>query len=62
MRYLGALLALLCLTASGCSNISFISPNDPNYARSGAPRVGEPALEPGNLYGRIQGTDGPGSR
>jgi len=61
MRYLGAVLALLGLTASGCTTDRFISPNDPNYARSGAPRVGEPAIEPGNLYGRVQGKDSSGS-
>ena len=54
-------LVLLCLTSGGCTTDSYLSPNDPNYARSGAPRAGEPALETGNLYGHVQGHDNSGS-
>ena len=61
MRASTAALALLCLAAAGCNTESYVSPNDPNYARSGAPRAGEPALQPGNLYGHVQGHDNSGS-
>jgi hypothetical protein len=61
MRTPIAALALLCLAAAGCSTESYVSPNDPNYARSGAPRAGEPSLQPGNLYNRVQGHDNSGS-
>jgi hypothetical protein len=39
-----------------------ITPNDPQYARSGAPRAGEPTISPENSYGRIMGPDGSGGR
>ena len=51
---------LVLLGLAGCSNLSYISPNDPQYARSGAPRAGEPPIDPNNSYGRIQGPDGRG--
>jgi hypothetical protein len=35
---------------AGCANIASISPNDAQYARSGAPRAGEPALPQGGAY------------
>jgi hypothetical protein len=61
MRYLPAVLTLIGLTAGGCTAENVISPNDPGYARSGAPRAGEPAPSPGNFYGRVQGKDSSGS-
>ena len=51
--------ALALLALAGCANASYISPNDPQYGRSGAPRAGEPAIDPTNSYGRIMG---PGDR
>ena len=48
---------LVLLTLAACSNLGYISPNDPEYARSGAPRAGEAPLQPNNLYNRIQGGD-----
>jgi hypothetical protein len=58
----GAFVLLLAGVAiAGCSQtVGSISPNDPQYARSGAPRAGEPMPQPGNSYGRIQGPDGQG--
>jgi hypothetical protein len=47
----GMLLAL----AACAERSAWISPNDPAYQRSGAPRSGEQPLQYGNLYGRIQG-------
>ena len=55
-----ALAALLALAVAGCNGTGVISPNDPEYSRTGAPRVGEPPLQPG-AYGRIMGNDGQGS-
>jgi hypothetical protein len=49
-----AALAVL-LALAGCSGASVISPNDPQYGRSGAPRAGEPTVSPDNAYGRIMG-------
>ena len=54
------LLALGALAA--CSGATVISPNDPQYARSGAPRAGEPMISPENSSGRIMGPDGQGPR
>jgi hypothetical protein len=54
-----ATLALL-LAIAGCSNALTISPNDPQYARSGAPRAGEAEPSPGAVYGQL-GHDGQGS-
>jgi hypothetical protein len=47
---------LVLLTLAACSNPGDVSPNDPQYARSGAPRAGETPLQPNNSYGRIQGS------
>ena len=44
-----ALLALAA-TLAGCAGARTISPNDPEYARSGAPRAGEPVIPPGSSY------------
>lgn len=46
-----ALAALLALAASaaGCGGMN-ISPSDPQYSRNGAPRAGEQAISPGNMY------------
>ncbi|MEJ0071580.1 MAG: hypothetical protein WDO24_25740 [Pseudomonadota bacterium] len=54
------MIALLTLAGAGCSEIQTesASPSDPNYQRTGAPRVGEPAIQPNNAYGRIMGGDG----
>lgn len=53
------LVLLLFATAlAACAGAQTISPNDPQYARSGAPRAGEPMPSPGNSYGRIMGPDG----
>ena len=49
-------------TLAACSGATVISPNDPQYARSGAPRAGEPMISPENSYGRIMGPDGQGPR
>jgi len=54
-------LALLCLAAANCTTQTMVSPNDPGYAQSGAPRAGEPAPRTGNYYNRIQGHDNSGS-
>ena len=58
------MLALMLLTSAlgGCVSSGIISPNDPQYARSGAPRAGEATPSPNNLYGRIQGSDANGPR
>jgi hypothetical protein len=52
--------ALLALSLAACGNATIISPNDPQYARSGAPRAGEPVISPENAYGRIMGPDSNG--
>ncbi len=62
MRTVTALcLVLLALGPAACASGS-ISPNDPQYARSGAPRAGEAAISPDNSYNRIMGPDGQGGR
>ena len=57
------LIAVLILSVSvaGCASATYISPNNPEYARTGAPRVGEPPVDPHNPYGRIMGRDSSGS-
>lgn len=55
------LLATLVPVLAAC-NAPSISPNDPQYARSGAPRAGEPTISPENSYGRIMGPDSSGPR
>jgi hypothetical protein len=64
MRRGALLLTLLALGygLTACSSTGYVSPNDPQYARSGAPRAGEPVPSPTNLYGRIMGPDGQGGR
>ncbi len=64
MRYGAVAVALLALTTGlgACSGVGYISPNDPQYARSGAPRAGENVPSPNNAYNRIQGPDGQGGR
>ena len=57
---LTALAVLLALGLAGCSGATIITPNDPQYARSGAPRAGEPIISPENVYGRIMGPDSTG--
>jgi hypothetical protein len=47
--------ALLALSLAACGNAKVITPNDPEYARSGAPRAGEAPVSPENAYGRIMG-------
>jgi hypothetical protein len=51
------MVALMACGVAGCSGVgvSYISPNDPQYARSGAPRMGEPTPSPDNAYNNIQG-------
>jgi hypothetical protein len=44
---------------AGCASVASISPNDAQYARSGAPRAGEPTLPPGRGYTPL-GSDGGG--
>jgi hypothetical protein len=56
------MLALLCLAATNCTTQNAVSPNDPAYALTGAPRAGEPTPSPGNPYNRLQGPDNSGSR
>jgi hypothetical protein len=51
--------ATLATGFAACAGPS-VSPNDPQYARSGAPRTGEPMISPENSYGRIMGPDGSG--
>jgi hypothetical protein len=58
MRRARLLFTLFALGLAGCASASYVSPNDPQYARSGAPRLGEPDLQPNNSYGRIMGGDG----
>ena len=48
------LLALGCALAC-CASTASISPNDAEYARSGAPRVGEPALPQATGYTPLGG-------
>ncbi len=59
------LVAVLILSALGaCTQLSatVITPNDPEYGRTGAPRVGEAPIDPNNnYYGRIMGRDSSGS-
>jgi hypothetical protein len=57
-----ALVLLLLATALAACGGPNISPNDPQYARSGAPRAGEPTISPENSYGRIMGPDGQGGQ
>jgi hypothetical protein len=59
-RCAAGILAVLALGLAACGNATVISPNDPQYARSGAPRAGEPVVAPENAYGRIMGPDGNG--
>src|ERR1041384_7023872 len=61
-----SLLAVLILSAAiaGCAQggAAMISPNDPEYGRTGAPRAGEAPIDPNNnYYGRIMGRDSSGS-
>jgi hypothetical protein len=44
---------------AGCTNATYVSPNDGQYARSGAPRAGEPEPPQGGGY-RPLGTDSGG--
>ncbi len=60
MRRLVAVAALLVLGLAGCGNPTIITPNDPQYGRTGAPRAGEPVISPENAYGRIMGSDSNG--
>jgi hypothetical protein len=60
MRRIPLILLTLAITLAGCAGAQIISPNDPQYARSGAPRAGEPMISPENAYGRIMGPDGSG--
>ena len=60
MRFLTFAGLLLGFAVAGCATDAYLSPNDPQYARSGAPRAGEPGIQPNNPYGRIQGNDGQG--
>lgn len=60
MKSAGAMILLIGVALAGCSPGN-ISPNDPAYSQTGAPRRGEPVLQPGNSYGRILGPDGNGS-
>jgi hypothetical protein len=55
-----AVIVLLGLAVSGCGPLQTetASPSDPGYQRTGAPRAGEPAIQPNNAYGRIMGGDG----
>ncbi len=62
MRHVMLAAMLIALGLGGCAGGGYISPNDPQYARSGAPRAGEAEPSPGNLYNRIQGPDGQGGR
>lgn len=53
-------MCLAALALAGCANLSYVSPNDPEYGRSGAPHAGEAPLQPNNLYNHIQGGDSSG--
>jgi len=53
------LLALGC-ALSHCASTASISPNDAEYARSGAPRVGQPALPQSTGYAPLGGGGGGG--
>jgi hypothetical protein len=48
-------LLALALALTGCGGAGDISPNDPQYARSGAPRAGEAMPSPNTPYSRILG-------
>jgi len=52
--------ALLTVAAAlaGCAGARTVSPNDPEYARSGAPRTGEPVLPSGSGYVPLGGAGG----
>ena len=60
MRQRSRLFMLLALAGAlvGCTGVASISPNDAQYARSGAPRVGEPALRAGGGYVPLGGSGG----
>jgi hypothetical protein len=60
MTRIAPILLLVGLLSTGCTQLQAdsASPNDPAYQRTGAPRDGEPAVQPGNAYGRIMGGDG----
>ena len=62
VRLVLMLFAAALVPALAACTAPSISPNDPQYARSGAPRAGEPTISPGNSYGRIMGPDGQGGR
>jgi hypothetical protein len=62
MKRAQLVLLLLATALAACAGAPDISPNDPQYARSGAPRAGEPVPSPENSYGRIMGPDGQGGR
>ena len=62
MKRLLALLGGASLVIAACATGQSISPNDPEYGRSGAPRAGAPGVQPGNSYNRIQSPDSPGSK
>jgi hypothetical protein len=51
---------LLTLVAAlaGCAGARTISPNDPEYARNGAPRAGQPVLPSGSGYVPLGGAGG----
>lgn len=44
---------------ASCTSTAYISPNDVEYGRSGAPRAGEPAMPQGRGYSPL-GSDGGG--
>jgi len=59
----GCFLMLLALGygLAGCANGAYISPNDAQYARSGAPRAGEPPLPQTDGYNPLgRDSGGPG--
>ena len=45
---------------AACGGAGYISPNDPQYARSGAPRFGEPALPQTGGYVPLGSSGGSG--
>jgi hypothetical protein len=51
------MLLALGFGVASCARAGYISPNDPQYARSGAPRAGEPALRQSARYMPL-GSDG----
>ncbi len=62
-RRLVAVLLATALAAGGCATSGSISPNDPEYGRTGAPRAGQPPLPANSGYGRaIMGPDGEAGR